>query len=437
MRRWSYVAAVSIAFVLVISLAGASDNKESFGVQQTPSQMSDVSLLPRLIADTLNVDVLNQAEENVKAEVTVRVISEDDFDLDVILRGFENRFLKLERRLLDREASTINWWLNFVIGFLTVFMTALLVGFAFVGLGAKQTLDEIKREATRHLHEIVKHEQIARDKVEAFPNAEDAHKEPDKAKEKSREIADNPNASVLEKAVAAAYDLQTKNKIEEAIEKWRSIAVTAEGIEPEMAAQAWFSVGYLLQGQSDLQDDDDKQLKLAIEAYDKSLEIEPEHLGALNNRGDAKNGLLNFDDAITDFDEAIRIDSRHADFYGNRGHAKRGKGEFSAAFVDFLQAVNLAPLNAAHLVNLANVRKEMGDLDGAIIDIDAAIRIEPHNAAFYSNRAAYKTGNEDFEGAEVDLKKAISLDPGNEIFEANLVALNNKRDEVGESNRGD
>ncbi len=51
--------------------------------------------------------------------------------------------------------------------------------------------------------------------------------------------------SPLENAVSEAQSLQREGRIEEAIEKWRAIARVAEGIDNELAAHAWFSVGYL------------------------------------------------------------------------------------------------------------------------------------------------------------------------------------------------
>ena len=53
-------------------------------------------------------------------------------------------------------------------------------------------------------------------------------------------------ASPVDRAIADAVSLQRAGRIEEAIEKWRSIANVAEGSDNDLAARAWLSVGYLL-----------------------------------------------------------------------------------------------------------------------------------------------------------------------------------------------
>ena len=76
-------------------------------------------------------------------------------------------------------------------------------------------------------------------------NAAVAGTDPDKASDVVENVHQNPDSSLIERAVASALSLQQQNRIEEAIEKWHSIANITEGIDDERAAEAWFSVGYL------------------------------------------------------------------------------------------------------------------------------------------------------------------------------------------------
>ena len=50
----------------------------------------------------------------------------------------------------------------------------------------------------------------------------------------------------MDRAIADAYSLQRAGRIDDAIERWRSIANIAETIDNDLAARAWLSVGYLL-----------------------------------------------------------------------------------------------------------------------------------------------------------------------------------------------
>ena len=57
-------------------------------------------------------------------------------------------------------------------------------------------------------------------------------------------IRDNPDASLVEKAIADAMSLQQQGKQEDAIGKWRAIAEITEEIDNALAASAWFSIGF-------------------------------------------------------------------------------------------------------------------------------------------------------------------------------------------------
>ena len=96
-------------------------------------------------------------------------------------------------------------------------------------------------------------------------------------------VQEDPTASPIDQAIAAAVQLQGQAKIEAAIEMWRYIAHVAEGVDSQLQARAWFSVGYLHSEEDDWE--------AAIDAYDKALELKPDMVEAYNNLGNAKNGL--------------------------------------------------------------------------------------------------------------------------------------------------
>ncbi len=121
----------------------------------------------------------------------------------------------------------------------------------------------------------------------------------------------NSKSSLTEKAIADAYMLQRDEKIEEALEKWRSIANIAEGHDNELTARALFSVGYLLT-------EGDK----ALPAYDKVINLNPDSAPAYNNRANIKSNLDKYEEAIADYDQAIHLKPDFAEAYTNRGNTK-------------------------------------------------------------------------------------------------------------------
>ena len=212
----------------------------------------------------------------------------------------QRRFNELRRELLDDRADTINWWLAATAIFLTLIgvVTPIVGGIAaYIGFSrfqrieaeARQSVKEARRSAEAaegHVEEARKNAEAAEAHVEearkntvegakhvevirkyreqseedtqriraslqqAVENNEiiqyyrniDSTEEIDQAAQENRDRLRSP---LLDRAIARAYSLQDEGRIEEAIEKWRSIANVAEGIDNELAAHAWFSVGYL------------------------------------------------------------------------------------------------------------------------------------------------------------------------------------------------
>ena len=183
----------------------------------------------------------------------------------------QRRFSELRRELLDDRADTINWWLAATAIFLTLIGVVIpIVGgiAAYIGFNrfrgieaeARQSVEQARRsavEAARHVEDIRKYRerseedtQRIRDNLrQATEDIQDYQNldKPEEIEGAVQEDRDRPHASRLDRAIARAYSLQDEGRIEEAIEKWRSIANVAEGIDDDIAAHAWFSVGYLLQ----------------------------------------------------------------------------------------------------------------------------------------------------------------------------------------------
>ena len=89
-----------------------------------------------------------------------------------------------------------------------------------------------------------------------------------------------------------------QGKRDAAIEKWRAIAHVVEGSDNDLAARAWFSVGYLAV---------DEDPKGSVLANDRAIRLKPDYAWAYNNRGVAKAALDLKDEARKDFEIALEL----------------------------------------------------------------------------------------------------------------------------------
>lgn len=93
--------------------------------------------------------------------------------------------------------------------------------------------------------------------------------------------------------------------------------------------------------------------------YTKALEIKPDFLDALINRGLVKNELQDFEGSIEDYDKAISLDSRCALAYNNRGYTKYKKQDFEGALKDYNKAILLNPNLKIAIDNKAKLLQEV------------------------------------------------------------------------------
>ena len=311
----------------------------------------------------------------------------------VTLGEIENR---LRREWLDDRGSTIDWWLQATAIFLTLLGIVAVIG-GYLGF---KRFREIEAEANRILQDIKAHRKESKSIVETM-NAELFGKNPDKVGEAVKSVQENLEASLEDKAIAAAGTLQQQGKIDEAIEKWRAIATVATGSDTKLAAQAWFSVGYLNQQKNDVQ--------AAINAYTKAIELKPDLAEAYNNRGAAKGGLSQHESAIADYNEAIHLKPDLVEAYVGRGTAKGGLSQHESAIADYDQAIQLKPEYAEAYVGRGNAKGELGRHEEAIADYDQAIELVPDFVFAYNNRGLANKALNRMDEARKDFEKALSL----------------------------
>ena len=333
--------------------------------------------------------------------------------------GLQRHFNELRGELLDDRSAYIDRWLSVVTIVLTFFGIVTVVGgyigfrrFREIETEAKNsvaTVTKLAEAAQRNLEEIEKNRKKS-DEILRGLNAETAAADPQEAEQAVANVRENPTASLVDQVIALAVSLQQQDKREEAIEKWRAVAHISEAIDNDLAARAWFSVGYLFQKESETEADGLK-LEEAIAAYDEAIRLNPNYAEAYNNRGVAKKTLGRHDAAIADCDEAIRLKPDYVQAYYNRGIAKGELEQYEYAIADFDEAIRLEPNYAKAYNKRGAAKAKLGRHDAAIADYDEAIRLNPNLAEAYYNRGNAKSVLGQHEAAVADYAEAIRLKP--------------------------
>ncbi len=258
-------------------------------VQGSISQTTDTLNEAPLTDTTASVQMAHRADQQ-------NPDSPSDAEID-------HRFNELRSELLDDRASTINWWLA-VIGLVLTFFA---IAVPILGLLGYRRFKEIEKEAQESAEEakrfVEEIEQI-RDKSHEYyqdMTAEKAVNDP-AAEEKAEAVSKDPQASLKDKLIASAIALQKEGKTDEAIKRWRSIASATEGVDNDLAADAWFSIGYL-----EAEKGGEANLEKGILAYDRAIDLAPDHAEYHNNRGTTKVLLGRIAEARVDFEQVREI----------------------------------------------------------------------------------------------------------------------------------
>lgn len=149
----------------------------------------------------------------------------------------------------------------------------------------------------------------------------------------------------------------------------------------------------------------------AIDAYDQSIELNPEHTMAYYSRGVAKHQLEDYAGAIDDYTAALKQNPEIAYIYYNRGLARHALGAYDSAIADYTHAIKRNFGEVAAYERRAKANRKLGKHARAIADYTHIIKQNPKAAAIYKKRAKAKGKLGNHAEAIDDFNKAIELNP--------------------------
>jgi len=148
----------------------------------------------------------------------------------------------------------------------------------------------------------------------------------------------------------------------------------------------------------------------------KALSIEKNNASIFNNLGNAELKLDHFSLAVEYYSEAIQIggDNIHQTFF-NRGFAKQKMKQWIDSIEDFNQAISLEPNIAEYFFNLAVSHESLSNFDFAKQNYMYAIELNPNYYDAYLNLGALLEQSNYFPAALECYQKIIDNCPQNPI----------------------
>ena len=175
--------------------------------------------------------------------------------------------------------------------------------------------------------------------------------------------------------------------------------------ENELAAHAFFSIGYLLYHGN--------RTEKTISAYEQAIALKPDFWEASYNLGIARYDLKQYTQAIIAFNKVVELNHNFASAYYNRGIVKSELDQRESAIADFDKVIEL-DLNRdfvdIHYIK-GIVNAHFKQYEEAISDFDEAIRLNPDDAKVYDSRGIVKGLLKRYESAISDHTIAIDIMP--------------------------
>jgi len=131
-----------------------------------------------------------------------------------------------------------------------------------------------------------------------------------------------------------------------------------------------------------------KKYSNAIKDFSRALEIHPNYVDALINRGSAYAQLGRFNDALMDFNHALKFEKKDAELFNKRGEIYLQNEMFDQAIKDFTSAVVLNPMFSDAYLNRGKAYSEKGMPEEAMNDFNQAIKADSDHGYDFVDRAA-------------------------------------------------
>ncbi|MFN6306887.1 MAG: tetratricopeptide repeat protein [Microcystis sp.] len=154
---------------------------------------------------------------------------------------------------------------------------------------------------------------------------------------------------------------------------------------------------------------DQQKYKLALDDYNKAIELNPNHAGAYYNRGLLYSDQKKYDLALSDYDKAIEINPNYAEAYVNRGVLYRLQEKYELALADYDKAIDINHDLAEAYFGRGILYYHQKKYELALADLTQVIDINPNLAQAYLGRGLLYAILRQTEKAKIDLQQAAIL----------------------------
>jgi tetratricopeptide (TPR) repeat protein len=153
------------------------------------------------------------------------------------------------------------------------------------------------------------------------------------------------------------------------------------------------------------------QYEEALIFYNKALELKPDELVILSNRGCALGNLSRYEEEIACYDRALESKPNDPVILSNRGVALDNLSRYEEAVLSYKKALKFNPNGYTVWLNLGITLSHLNRHEEALFSYDKAIEFNPENPDAWSDKGAALGNLERYEEAITAFDKALKFNP--------------------------
>jgi tetratricopeptide (TPR) repeat protein len=140
--------------------------------------------------------------------------------------------------------------------------------------------------------------------------------------------------------------------------------------EANWSAEDWYAIGCQ-------HDEEPGEFRRAIHAYERALDLDPHHVGALVNLGNIQYRLGIIEEARRLYEMALALDPQNPNVHYNLGNVFDDLAEYATAIRFFESALRFKPENADAHFNLGLVHDRLGNVEKVREHMQGYLRLDP------------------------------------------------------------
>ena len=212
----------------------------------------------------------------------------------------------------------------------------------------------------------------------------------------------------FEKKFEESFNLHKQGKIKEALEIYLKIL-------PEQKNNS--KLNYLI-GVIYLQS---KNFELAVNFFEKTINLDKNNLGAYNNLGASLQQLRRFEQAVKVYEKVLSFKPDFTDALNNLATCFANLKKYDQAISYFEKILKINKNNSVVYNNLGNIYKELKQHKKSIENYNKALEINPNYHLTYLNLGDTLIELKDYNGALINYKNLIKLSPKHHFIEGKIL----------------